>query len=95
MEIGPSESRHPLYAEVGRLLRARRKELRLLQQSVARRTGMGRTSLTNIERGVHRPSLLDMVNLCAVLQLDPGDVLKQAWESAFTTAEAAAGTGVE
>lgn len=82
--------RHPLYVEVGLLLRQRRKELQLRQTEVAHRVGMARSGLFYIETGVYRPSLLDLIELCAVLRLNPGEVLGEAWNRVRAAEDASA-----
>ena len=61
--------------EVGRRLRRRRLELNLTQQSVAERTGLNRSTVSEIERG-SPSSLLTLVQMLRALEaLDELDAM--------------------
>lgn len=65
----------PLYREFGRLVRARREALELTQDEVAERIGMGRTSITNIEKGRQHVSLHLLYEISRVLGIAPAELL--------------------
>jgi len=64
-----------LYREFGRALRARRKQAGLSQDNVAKRVGMSRTSITNIEQGRQHVSLHILYELAGAVGTTPGDLL--------------------
>ena len=47
----------------------RRKELKLTQDDLAKRTGMARTNITRFEGGKYNPSLEMMVKIAAALNM--------------------------
>ena len=65
----------PLYREFGRLVRARRDVLELTQDEVAERIGLGRTSITNIEKGRQHVSLHLLYEISRVLGVTPAELL--------------------
>jgi transcriptional regulator with XRE-family HTH domain len=76
--------------ELGAMLRARRKELKLSQDALARRLGIVQSHLSGIELG----SVADLgsslvVRLAEVLDLDPGDIVRAAGARAHSVPPAA------
>lgn len=59
----------------GTLLQEKRKERKLTQEELARRIGLGRTSVTNIEKGRQPVTLQLLFDLAKVLALSPADLL--------------------
>lgn len=65
-----------IFAErIGKHLRAARKQHHMKQAAVAEALGMTTNSYSNIERGVERPNLQRIVELCVLYQLTPNDLL--------------------
>lgn len=60
-----------LYAKVGAAIRAKRSEAGMTQASLASRTGLKRTSITNIERGSQAILLHQLIDVARVLRTDP------------------------
>ncbi|MBH5336117.1 helix-turn-helix transcriptional regulator [Streptomyces pactum] len=69
-------------AEVSRLIREARKQAGLTQELLARRTGMSRGSITNIEAGTQTPPLYRLARIAAVLNVQPADLLPHLREEA-------------
>ena len=64
-----------LYREFGRKLRKARLEADLTQRDVARRVGLQRTSITNIERGTQHISLHQLFLLASAVGVAPQELL--------------------
>jgi transcriptional regulator with XRE-family HTH domain len=64
-----------LYLAFGRALRSARKEAELTQNDVARRVGLSRTSITNIERGSQHISLHQLFLLASAVGVEPATLL--------------------
>jgi len=56
----------------------RRKELGLTQWDVARRVGIDQSQLSKLERGERRLDIIDYARFCAVLDMNPADLLNKA-----------------
>jgi transcriptional regulator with XRE-family HTH domain len=69
-----------LYVTLGRLLRARRESVGLSQGELARRVGMTRTSITNIESGRQKVQLHTLYDVARALDVPP-EVLLPAPEN--------------
>lgn len=67
-----------LYARVGAAIRSRREVIGLTQEALAIRTGLKRSSITNIERGGQAILLHQLVQLARALRTDPSDFLSAA-----------------
>ena len=59
------------YLEVGRRIRAARKEIGLTQESLASLASLTRTSITNIEKGRQKLLLHTLADVAAALKVDP------------------------
>lgn len=70
---GPEQQIAPL----GERLRDRRKALKLTLQDVADQAGFSVGFISQIERGITVPSLVSLVSVCRVLQIDVGSFFKQ------------------
>ncbi len=60
-----------LYAALGGLIRARRERAGLTQGQLARRVGMTRTSITNIESGRQKVQLHTLYDIADALDVSP------------------------
>src|SRR3954453_20573545 len=94
------ESRHTavvqrLYQEFGQLLREARISADLTQQDVARRVGLTRTSITNIERGTQHISLHQLFLLANAVGKEPTDLLPSGEVSLEDLIPAAALEGLD
>jgi transcriptional regulator with XRE-family HTH domain len=76
---------HQVYVEIGRVLRAKRREGSVSQGEFARSLGMSATRLTYLERARYRISILDLIRICKKLNLSPGQVMEEAWERACSS----------
>ena len=85
MEQKSSRKVDELPGTLGPALRARRKELGLSMQMVARKAGLSVGFISQIERGLSSPSLSSLVNLAHVLQRPVGAFLKQPEAPGSTT----------
>lgn len=65
---------------LGRAARARREELGLSQEAVARRAKMDRAYLSNLESGSRNPSVDVVDRLARALDTTPGQLLDAAEE---------------
>lgn len=67
---------HPLYVEIGKRIKARRKALEnLKQEALAKQLGISRGSLANIETGRQKILVHQLYRYAAVLGLQPLDLL--------------------
>ena len=64
-----------LYGTVGARIRNLREERRLSQEALAKLVGLGRTSITNIERGHQRMLLHTFFEICEALGAEPQHLL--------------------
>jgi len=63
------------YRQLGANIRKCRKRSKLSQAGLAKRIGLARTSLTNIENGRQRPPLHTLYDIVENLQLDLAELL--------------------
>lgn len=63
---------------MGMAVRARRKELRISQESLAIMAGVERSNMGKIERGENNLSLLNSVRIAEALQCHAADILASA-----------------
>lgn len=66
--------------EVGRLIRTKRKAKRMTQVDLAKRVGVARNYVSEIERGNYLPGARVLVNLAKCLDIDL-NLLKEAGEN--------------
>jgi DNA-binding XRE family transcriptional regulator len=59
----------PIYARMGKTIRTLREDRGMLQETLARRTGMKRTSIVNIEGGRQRMVFHRAVQIARVLKV--------------------------
>ncbi|MCX4920090.1 helix-turn-helix domain-containing protein [Streptomyces sp. NBC_00687] len=62
-------------AEIGRRVRAARVQTKLTQELLARKAGLTRASITNIESGTQAPPPYRLVRLASALGVRPADLL--------------------
>lgn len=65
----------PLYKELGGRLRASRRHAKMSQEEVARRVGLTRTSITNIEHGRQQIQIHTLYAIAKVLGMRPALLL--------------------
>jgi transcriptional regulator with XRE-family HTH domain len=68
-------TRHPIYKEIGAIIRAKRKKLGLKQENLASELRISRGSLANIETGRQNMLVHQLYNFAKVLHLSPVDLL--------------------
>lgn len=64
----------------GEHLRKVRKEARLSQEELGFRTGLDRTYISLLERGIKSPTLVTFFRLCDALEQKPGDFIAYVYE---------------
>lgn len=64
-----------LYQILGNRIKTRREEIRLNQNELGEKAGVGRTSISNIEQGRQKPPLSVIYNICHALDIDIHSVL--------------------
>ena len=67
----------PLYRRFGELVRVYRHAARLTQEEVAKRVGLSRTSITNIEKGRQKVLLHQFYDLAAAINTTPARLLPE------------------
>jgi transcriptional regulator with XRE-family HTH domain len=72
-----TSSQQQLYTEFGDRVRRRRTELGVLQSEVARRMGLSRASISNLEAGRQHPQLHQVYEIAGILQVEVGALLPQ------------------
>ena len=77
-----------LLTDMGKRIAARRKELRLTQETVAERMGLSLQSVSCFELGKKAIRPENLVNLCRVLEVSPNYLLTGAREPETLTAPA-------
>lgn len=68
-------------AEIGRRVRAARARAKLTQELLARKAGLTRGSITNIESGAQAPPPYRLVRLASALGVEPAELLPVLQES--------------
>lgn len=64
-----------LYAVIGERIKEKRKEVGINQQALAEEIKISRTSISNIEKGRHQPTLHLLFKICYALNLDIKSVI--------------------
>ena len=67
--------RHPIYKEIGTIIRTKRKKLGLKQENLASELKISRGSLANIETGRQNILVHQLYNFAKALHLTPVDLL--------------------
>lgn len=65
------------FEQIGTSIRSLRKSKRLTLQELAARTGLSTGYLSNIERNVTSPTLMNLQKICEVFQTSLGDLLER------------------
>src|SRR2546423_14326366 len=84
----PMADIHPLYAALGKRIRALRRQANLSQEDVAERVGLTRTSITNIERGRQQLQIHTLVAIAHTLGVRLDELLLYEEEPAHGNNEA-------
>ena len=66
---------HPIYKEIGAVIKSRRKTLEMKQETLAGRLGISRGSLANVETGRQSILVHQLYNFADARQLTPFDLL--------------------
>ena len=66
---------HPVYKQIGAVIRQRRKQLDFKQQKLASKLGISRGSLANIETGRQSILVHQLYKFAEILGLTPSDLL--------------------
>jgi len=72
---------------LGPAVRKRRERLGLSQEDLASRSGLDRTYVSGIERGVRNPTLKILIRLATALELNLSELVSLAEGAAFSRAE--------
>jgi transcriptional regulator with XRE-family HTH domain len=75
--ISPCMKLEPIYKTIGGIIRQRRRRLELPQVELARRLGISRATLANIETGRQRVLVHHVYALAEALDIKPSDLLPQ------------------
>jgi transcriptional regulator with XRE-family HTH domain len=75
MQMRHTEAMDGLYKEFGKKFRKARSEADLTQAQVAKRVGLSRTSITNIERGTQHIAMHQLFLLASAVGSEPADLL--------------------
>ncbi len=67
-----------IYGRIGKTIRAKREALGLSQAQLAERLGLGRTSITMIERGSQALMVHQLLQIAAALRSAPSELLGDA-----------------
>lgn len=67
----------PEYRRLVTILRERRESLGVPQGDLARALGKGQAFVSDVERAERRLDVVQFLDVCAALELDPGSVLGQ------------------
>jgi ribosome-binding protein aMBF1 (putative translation factor) len=65
----------------GEVMRAARKELGISQMTLHVRTGLDRTFISDLERGIQCPSLRTIFRVAAGVEMNPGLMIRRTAES--------------
>ena len=75
--------RQSICSQVARLLREERVRRNLSMTVLAERAGLSQQSVSYMEREMRIPNLDTLLRIAGVLELDLGDVIKQAGKAAM------------
>jgi len=78
----PRDDQAALFRAFGVAVRQRREELGLSQEEFGFQSGLDRTYVSGIERGVRNPTIRIVIRLAAALGVRPSTLFKRAEESA-------------
>jgi len=80
---GVDDAERVFNAEIGRRVRVARVQAKLTQELLARKAGLTRGSITNIESGAQAPPPYRLVRLASALGVKPADLLpglQEPWQ---------------
>jgi transcriptional regulator with XRE-family HTH domain len=72
------KTHHAICVEVARLLRKERERQGISRYAMAAKSGLSEQAIGYVERGLRNPSLETALRMAAGLEVDLGDILKQA-----------------
>jgi transcriptional regulator with XRE-family HTH domain len=72
------EIARPLLSALSAVLKMAREERGMSQMEVARRSGLHRTYVCEVERGTRKPSLHSVIQIAAALDVPVSDLVKRA-----------------
>jgi len=75
------------HQDIGKRIRARRKELQMTQEQLANETGMSPSFIGHIERGTRRVSLDTLTEISRVLDMQPAELISVGPTSIDTAAQ--------
>ncbi len=73
-----SVNREQVLRAVGGTIASRRRESKLSQEQLAERSGLHRTYIGAVERGIRNPTVTSLTQLAAGLACRPSDLLAEA-----------------
>ena len=74
------QNARPMLSAISAVLRTAREERRMSQLEVARRSGLHRTYVCEVERGTRNPSLQSVIHIAAALNTSASELIKRAEE---------------
>lgn len=81
MQIDPTKVAEMLVTALAKALETRRQSMQMSQEELARRAGLSRTYLSDIERGLRNISVLTLHKLAAAMQTQASSMLMEAEQS--------------
>ena len=76
-----NETATNLFTEIGKRLKETRTTCNIKQDYIAEKTGLNRSSISNIETGRHQVSLIVLYKICEILELSMNDLLPSCLDS--------------
>ena len=76
-----NETATNLFTEIGKRLKEARTTCNIKQDYIAEKTGLNRSSISNIETGRHQVSLIVLYKICEILELSMNDLLPSYLDS--------------
>jgi transcriptional regulator with XRE-family HTH domain len=83
--VSMSVNEDALYAHIGKQIRASRRELNVTQSQLAKRVGVTRTSIANIEAGTQKLPLHLLYRICEALKVEASELLPTVVELITST----------
>ncbi|AQQ55250.1 helix-turn-helix domain-containing protein [Planococcus lenghuensis] len=78
-----SKNESDIYEKIGSALKAIRKEKKLTLQDIEAHSGLNRSTVSLIERGMQNVSIGWIVHYCNTLDIDPAEVFVRAFREDF------------
>ena len=76
-----NETTNNIFTEIGKRLKEARIICNIKQDYIAEKTGLNRSSISNIETGRHQVSLIVLYKICEILELSMSDLLPSYLDS--------------